>query len=123
MEMQLYYALPYEVYYDIVAGARAHHDGCSQLQVKVTFDALLGHSLGNALGLSALKLPGQQIAQPALQQGHHPSQEEQPHTPHGRPEAHAWALAYWARVEPVVDQMFQILQHQLPPQRAELQAR
>lgn len=47
---------------DKVAGDRAHHNSCSQLQVKVTLDALLGHSLGNALGLSALKLAGQQIA-------------------------------------------------------------
>ena len=116
---------------------------CTQLQVEVRLDALLGHCLGNALrppgvqgarwrcsamwrpntdpachaparhsssehsvglapkppptfthlGLAALKLACQQIAQPALQQGDNAAQEEEPNTPHGGPEAHARALA------------------------------
>lgn len=74
-------------------------------------DALLGDCLGDALGLAALKLARQQVAQPALQQRHDAAQEEQPHAPHGRPEAHARPLAHRARVEPVVYQVLQVLKN------------
>ncbi len=88
----------------------AHHDGSAQLQIKVGLDALLGDGLGNALGLAPLELARQQVAQPALQQGHDAAQEEEPHAPHWRPEAYAGALAHGARVEPVVHQVLQVLQ-------------
>ena len=86
-----------------------HHDGGAQLQVEVGLDALLGDGLGDALGLAPLELPREQVAQPALQQRHDAAQEEEPDAPHGRPEAHAGALAHRARVEAVVDQVLQVL--------------
>lgn len=61
------------------------------------------------LGVTALELAGQQVAEPALQQGHDAAQEEEPHAPHGRPEAHAGALAHRAGVEPVVNEVLQVL--------------
>lgn len=57
----------------------------------------------------ALELPRQQIAQPALDEGHHPTQEKQPHPPTGGPEATAGSLAHRPRVKPVVDQVLQVL--------------
>lgn len=68
------------------------------------------HSLGDALALPAFELAGQQVAEPPLQQWYDATQEEQPDTPHGRPEAHTRPLAYWACVEAVVHQMLQVLQ-------------
>lgn len=44
------------------------HDGGAQLQVEVRLHALLGHRLGDALGLAPLELASQQVAQPALQE-------------------------------------------------------
>lgn len=59
--------------------------------------------------LPALELPRQQVAQPALDQRHHPAEEEDPHPPPGGPEAAPGALTHRPRVEPVVDQVLQVL--------------
>mmetsp|Transcript_26458 Transcript_26458/g.83860 ORF Transcript_26458/g.83860 Transcript_26458/m.83860 type:complete len:710 (-) Transcript_26458:29-2158(-) len=87
------------------------HDGCAQLQVEVALHPLLGDGLRDALGDTALKLAGQQIAQPTLQQRHDPTEEEEPHTPAWRPEATPRPLAHWTGVEAVVDQVLQVLAH------------
>mmetsp|Transcript_19442 Transcript_19442/g.63358 ORF Transcript_19442/g.63358 Transcript_19442/m.63358 type:complete len:470 (-) Transcript_19442:1597-3006(-) len=87
------------------------HHRRAQLEVVVRLDALLGHRLGDALGGAALELPGEQVAKPALEQRHNAAQEEEPHAPAGRPNAAAGPLADGARVEPVVDQVLQVLAH------------
>lgn len=45
------------------------HDGRPKLEVKVGLDPLLGNRLGDALGVTALELPGEQVVEPALEQG------------------------------------------------------
>eukprot|EP00123_Amoebidium_parasiticum_P018100 comp24100_c1_seq1/m.43517 comp24100_c1_seq1/g.43517 ORF comp24100_c1_seq1/g.43517 comp24100_c1_seq1/m.43517 type:complete len:308 (+) comp24100_c1_seq1:5498-6421(+) len=87
------------------------HHRRTQLQVKVRLHTLLGDRLGNALAVSPLKLTGQKVPQPALQEGDDAAQEEDPYTPTRRPEPTPWTLAHCARVEAVVDQMLQVLAH------------
>mmetsp|Transcript_6161 Transcript_6161/g.24641 ORF Transcript_6161/g.24641 Transcript_6161/m.24641 type:complete len:696 (-) Transcript_6161:121-2208(-) len=87
------------------------HDGRAQLQVEVRLHALLRDRLGDALGVAALKLARQQVAQPALEQRDDAAQEEQPHAPRRRPEAHAGALAHWPGVKAVVDEVLEVLAH------------
>lgn len=70
----------------------------------------MSHRLGNALALPALKLSSQQIAQPAFQQRNNATKEEQPDTPHWRPETYSRSLTHRACVEAVVYQMLQVLQ-------------
>ncbi|CAN8015572.1 unnamed protein product, partial [Ixodes persulcatus] len=92
-----------------------------QLKVEVALDALLGDRLGDALGVASLELPGQQVAQPALQQGGDAPHEEEPHPPAGGPDPAARALAHGALehtrergtppVEAVVDQVLEVLAH------------
>ena len=78
----------------------------------MALNALLGDSLGNALRLSPLKLAREQVAQPALEQGHNAAQEEQPYAPGRRPKSDAGALAHGARVEAVVNEVLQVLHEQ-----------
>mmetsp|Transcript_7034 Transcript_7034/g.20668 ORF Transcript_7034/g.20668 Transcript_7034/m.20668 type:complete len:555 (-) Transcript_7034:1166-2830(-) len=87
------------------------HDRRAQLEVKVRLDALLRDRLGDALGVAALELAREQVAEPALQERHDAAEEEEPHAPARRPEAAAGALAHGARVEAVVDQVLQVLAH------------
>mmetsp|Transcript_62206 Transcript_62206/g.196852 ORF Transcript_62206/g.196852 Transcript_62206/m.196852 type:complete len:623 (-) Transcript_62206:2053-3921(-) len=87
------------------------HHRRAQLEVEVRLHPLLGDGLGHALGVAPLELPRQQVPEPPLQQRHNAAEEEEPHPPHGSPEPHAWALADWARVETVVDQVLQVLAH------------
>ena len=69
---------------------------CTELQIKVTLHTLLGDRLGHTLGVTPFKLPGQQVAQPTLQQGGDASHEEHPHTPAWGPDPTAGAFAYWS---------------------------
>lgn len=54
------------------------------------------------------ELTRQQIAEPALDERHNAAQEEEPHTPAGRPEAHARTFAHRTRVEAVVDHVLDV---------------
>ena len=87
------------------------HDGRTKLEIEVTLDPLLGDRLGHALVLAALELPREQVAEPPLQQRHDAAQEEQPHPPHRRPEPDTRTLADGTRVEPVVDEVLEVLAH------------
>lgn len=49
---------------------------------------------GKLKGLT-FKLPGQQVAQPSLQQGGDAPHKEQPHPPSWCPEPTAWTLTHW----------------------------
>ena len=66
----------------------------TELQIEVTLHTLLGDGLGHALGVAPFKLPGQQVAQPALQQGRDAAHEEHPHTPPGGPDPTPWPFAH-----------------------------
>ena len=79
------------------------HDGGAELEVEVRLDALLGDRLGDALGVPALELTGEQVAEPALEQRDDAAQEEEPDTPARRPEADAGPLADRVGVETRVD--------------------
>mmetsp|Transcript_45139 Transcript_45139/g.81181 ORF Transcript_45139/g.81181 Transcript_45139/m.81181 type:complete len:277 (+) Transcript_45139:4424-5254(+) len=81
------------------------HDGCTELQVEVTLHALLRDGLGHTLTHTALELPGQEVAKPSLKQRHDSPKEEEPNAPAWCPEAATWTLAYWTRVETVVDEV------------------
>mmetsp|Transcript_139393 Transcript_139393/g.242388 ORF Transcript_139393/g.242388 Transcript_139393/m.242388 type:complete len:464 (+) Transcript_139393:5762-7153(+) len=87
------------------------HYCCAQLQVVVGLHALLRDCLGDSLRFTPLELSGEQVAEPALKEGDNPPQEEQPHAPTGGPEAAPRALAHGPSVEPIVDQMLEILAH------------
>ena len=87
------------------------HDGSTQLQVEVRLDTLLGDRLGDSLRVSSLELSGQQVVEPSLEQGNDTSHEEQPDPPSWRPEPDTGTLSNGTRVEPRVDQVFQILAH------------
>ena len=87
-----------------------HHAG-AQLQVEVGLDPLLGDRLGHALAVPPLELPGQQVAQPPLQQRRHAAQEEEPDPPAGSPDPAAGALPDRSGVEAVVDDVLEILAH------------
>ena len=69
------------------------HDGRTQLQVKVALHPLLGNGLCHALRVSSLKLPREEVSEPALQEGDHAAHEEHPDTPAGRPQTHTWTFA------------------------------
>jgi len=77
------------------------HDGGPELQVVVGLHPLLGHGLGHTLGGTALKVPGEEVSKPALEQRNHTSHEEKPNTPARSPKAAARALANRARIKPV----------------------
>lgn len=79
------------------------HDGGAELEVEVRLDALLGDRLGDALGVPALELTGEQVAEPALEQRDDAAQEEEPDAPARRPEADTGALADGVGVEARVD--------------------
>lgn len=85
------------------------HDGSTQLEIVVGLDTLLGHCLGNALGVTTLEMSCQQVSEPALQQWYDTAQEEQPHSPARSPESTSWSLSDWSCVETVVDNVLQIL--------------
>ena len=87
------------------------HHGGAKLEVEVRLDPLLRHRLRHALRVPALKLPGQQVPEPTLQEGHDAAEEEEPDAPHGRPEPHAGAFAHRTGVEPVVDEVLEVLAH------------
>lgn len=87
------------------------HDRSAQFEIKVRLDALLRHRLGHALRVATLELARQQVAQPAFQQRCDAAQEEEPDAPAGRPDTAAGTLAHRTRVEPVVDQVLQVLEN------------
>merc|ERR1719318_1736727 len=87
-----------------------HHAG-SQLQVEVALHPLLGDSFGHPLAMPALKLPGQKISQPSLQERSHSSHEEEPDSPPRSPEPTARSFSYRPGVEPVVDDVLEVLAH------------
>jgi hypothetical protein len=58
--------------------------------------------------MSSLELPGQQIAQPPLQQGNNSPEEKEPDSPHGLPKPTAGSFAHRSRVEPVVNHVFNV---------------
>ena len=61
--------------------------------------------------MSALELPAEEVAEPALQERHHPEDEEEPDEPAGRPDAAARPLAHRPSVEAVVDDVLQVFSH------------
>mmetsp|Transcript_889 Transcript_889/g.2132 ORF Transcript_889/g.2132 Transcript_889/m.2132 type:complete len:706 (-) Transcript_889:1206-3323(-) len=87
------------------------HHGRAKLQVEVALHALFGDCLGDALRDTALELTCQQVPQPALEQWHDATQEEEPHAPARRPETTPRPLADGPGVEAVVDQVLQVLAH------------
>ena len=87
------------------------HDGSTQLEVVVAFDALLGDRLGYALGMATFKVASKQVSEPSLEKRHDAAQKEDPHTPRRSPEAAAWAFADGPGVEAIVYQMLQVLAH------------
>lgn len=87
------------------------HDGGTQFEIEVRLDTLLGDGLGDSLRVSPFKLPGQQVVQPSFEQGDDTSHEEQPDPPSRRPETDTGSLSNGSRVEPCVDQVFQVLAH------------
>lgn len=58
-----------------------------------------------------LKLSSEQVVQPSLKQGNDTSHEEEPHSPSRLPETHSGTLTDGTSVEPVVDQVLEILAH------------
>jgi len=63
------------------------------------------------LAVSALELPAEKVAEPALQERRHPAHEEEPDPPAGRPEAAARPLPHRPSVEAVVDHVLQVFAH------------
>jgi hypothetical protein len=61
--------------------------------------------------VSALELPAEEVAEPALQERRHPAHKEEPDAPAGRPEPAARPLPHRPRVEPVVDHVLQVFAH------------
>ena len=87
------------------------HDAGPQLQDEVTLHCLLGDSFSHSLAVSSLKLSRQKITQHFFQEWGLPSHEEVPHSPSRSQESTTWALTYRSCIEPVVNDMFQILAH------------
>lgn len=67
--------------------------------------------MSRTLVVAPLKLTRQEVPEPALEQRHDAAQEEQPHTPPRRPHTDTRALANGPSVEPVVDDVLEILAH------------
>lgn len=84
------------------------HDGRAQLQIKVGLNSLLGNRASDSFGVTALELASQKVAQPSLQQRNNATKEKHPNSKHGKPKANSWAFLNRPRVEPVVDQMFEV---------------
>jgi hypothetical protein len=59
--------------------------------------------------VTTLEMSCQQVSEPALQQWHDTTQEEQPHSPARSPESTTWSFSDWSCVEAVVDNVLQIL--------------
>jgi hypothetical protein len=87
------------------------HDGCAEFEVEVGLCALFCDGFYEAFGVAALELAGEQVAQPALQEGDDAAEEEQPDAVHGCPDSDARAFAHWSSVETVVDDVFVVLAH------------
>lgn len=85
------------------------HHCRTQLQIIMRFNSLLGDSPRHSLGLSTFELPRKKVPKPSLQQRNNSSKEEKPHAPHRSPESHPRTLSHGSSIEPVVDQMFQVL--------------
>lgn len=60
----------------------------------MTLYPLFGDRFCHALGVSSLKLSGEEIPKPALQEGGDAPHEEEPHPPAWRPESAAWTLTH-----------------------------
>ena len=86
-------------------------DSCSQLKVILTFHALFGDCLCDTFGVSSLKLPCKQIAEPSLKQRDNSSDEEEPYTPSWCPKSNTRSFSNLTSVEPVVDQMLEVFSH------------
>ena len=65
---------------------------CSQLQVKVALNPLLGNCLGNSFGVATLKLTREEVPKPSFQQWDNTTHEEHPHTPARGPDSNTWSL-------------------------------
>ena len=72
---------------------------------------LLGDRLSHALAVSAFELPGEEVTQPPLQQWGHAPHKEEPHPPARGPETTAGTLTNRAGVEPIVDDVLEVLAH------------
>ncbi len=64
----------------------------TELEIVVTFDALLRDGVRDSLRLPPLEVSAEQIAEPPLEEWSDTSQEEQPDAPHGSPEPASWTL-------------------------------
>ena len=87
------------------------HHGRAQLDVEVALNTLLRHVLGDSRGVSPLELPGEKVAEPALEQGDNASKEEEPHAPARGPETDSGTLSHRPGVEAVVDEVLDVLAH------------
>lgn len=88
-----------------------HDHTSSQLQVILRLNSLLGDCLGDAFTVTTFKLSGKEIAEPSLQQRHYPPYEEEPYAPPRCPEPNTRSLTNLPSIEPVIDQVLQILGH------------
>ena len=87
------------------------HNGSAQFEIIVRFDTLLRNGLRDALAVATFELTGQQVTKPMLEQRYDTTHEEYPNTPSWRPETTTGTLADRPRIEPVIDQMLEILAH------------
>jgi len=85
------------------------HHSCTQLQIEMRLDTLLGDVLRNAFGVTALKLTRQEVAEPSLEQRSDSAEEEHPHAKHGKPKTHSRPLLNGSCVEFVVNDVLEVL--------------
>jgi hypothetical protein len=87
-------------------------DDCSpEFEIILAFNPLLGHALSNSFRVPSFELPGKQVPEPSLKKGNDSTDEKQPNAPTRGPEAYSWAFANLSGIEPVVDQVFEVLSH------------
>ena len=61
--------------------------------------------------MSALELPGEHVAEPPFDERHDASEEEEPDSPTRSPESNSRSFSDWPSVEPVINQMLEVLRH------------
>jgi hypothetical protein len=87
------------------------HHCSSQLKIVVRFGSLFGNHLDQSFGMSALKLSGKQVAEPAFKQGNNASEEKEPDSPAWGPNSDTGSFSDRSSIKPVVNNMFDILTH------------
>jgi hypothetical protein len=87
------------------------HDSSSKLEVVMRLDTLFGDSLGDALRITSLELPREEITKPTFKKGHDTTHEEQPDAPAGSPEADTRTLTNGTCIEAIVDEVLQVFRH------------